>query len=193
MKISSRTLLIRFRLFQITINTAILVAVFCFALVFGKLIESIIVMFAYFLLRYKFDKTFHSANMWVCVTLSIMMCWAMIAVTLPISVSILSGIVVGVIDCYLLYKARDYVDVRNEILTIKKPKPFDVDTCTESELLERCAELKLSQENTELAVEFFIKKTRQKIIADRLCVSIKAVKTRKQRLKEKLNNKLQEL
>lgn len=189
MKISSGTLLIRFRLFQITINTAILVAVFCFALVFGKLIESIIVMFSYFLLRYKFDKTFHSANMWVCVTLSIMMCWVMIAVTLPISVSILSGIVVGVIDCYLLYKARDYVDVRNEILTIKKPKPFDVDTCTESELLERCAELKLSQENTELAVEFFIKKTKHKILADKYCIDEMSIAKRKSRLKAKLNIK----
>lgn len=127
--------------------------------------------------------------MWVCVALSILMCWIMIVVTLPISVSILSGVVVALIDCYLLYKIRDYFDIRNEIAEINKPNPFNVNTCTEAELLERCRKLRLSKENTELAVDFFIHKTKQSVIADRLCVDEKSVTMRKQRLKQKLNNK----
>lgn len=167
----------------------ILIAVFSIALLFGKILECLIILSSYFLLRYKFDKTFHSANMWICIALSILMCWAMIAVTLPISVSILSGVVVGLIDCYLLYKVRDYFDMRDEIAEIYKPKPFNVNTCTEAELLERCQELRLSQENTELAIDFFIRKIKQSVIADKLCVDEKSVTMRKQRLKQKLNSK----
>lgn len=189
MKITNKVLLIRFRLFQITINTVILIAVFSFAILLEKLLECVIILLSYFLLRYKFGKTFHSSNMWVCVALSILMCWAMIAVTLPISVSILSGVVVAIIDCYLLYRVRDYLDMRDQIMELTKPKLFNVDTCTEAELLERCKDLHLSQENADLAIEFFIRKTKQSVIADRLCIDEKSVTMRKQRLKQKLNNK----
>lgn len=113
----------------------------------------------------------------------------MVAVTLPISISMLSGVIVGMIDCYILYKVRDYFDIRNELRELTKPRPFNVDTCTEAELLNRCRELKLSQENTELAVEFFIKKTKHSELADRLCITEHGVAERKQRLKHKLSNK----
>lgn len=188
MKINNKALFIRFRLFQLTINTVILIAVFCFALLFGKMLECIIVLMSYFLLRYRFDKTFHSANMWVCVALSILMCWGMIAVTLPISISILSGIVIAMIDCYILYIVRDYFDIRSNLMETIKLKSFNVDTCTEAELLERCREVHLSQENTELAIEFFIKKTKQSDLADKLCINEKSVQIRKKRLRKKLNN-----
>lgn len=187
MKITNKVLLIRFRLFQLMINTVILIAVFSFALLFGKVLECVIILLSYFLLRYKFDKTFHSANMWTCVALSILMCWVMIAVTLPISVSILSSVMVALIDCYALYKIRDYFDMRNQIIELTAPKPFNVNTCTEVELLERCQELRLSEENTELAIEFFIRKTKQSLIADRLYVDEPSIARRKLRLKQKLN------
>ena len=187
MKITNKALLIRFRLFQLMINTVILIAVFSFALLIGRLLECIIILLSYFLLRYKFSKTYHSANMWVCVALSILMCWAMIAVTLPISVSILFSVMVALVDCYALYKIRDYFDNQSTLIELTKPKPFNVDTCTESELIERCQELHLSQENTELAVDFFIHKTKQSEIADRLFIDEKSVTMRKQRLKQKLN------
>lgn len=72
---------------------------------------------------------------------------------------------------------------------LTKPKPFSVDTCTENELIARCKELRLSEENTNLAVEFFIKKTKQSIIANKLCIDEKSVQRKKTRLKAKLNNK----
>lgn len=187
MKITNKALLIRFRLFQLMINTVILIAVFSFAFLFGRVLECVIILLSYFLLRYKFDKTFHSSNMWGCVALSILMCWVMIAVTLPISVSVLSSVMVALVDCYALYKIKDCFDMRNQIIKLTAPKPFNADTCTETELLERCSKLRLSQENTELAIDFFIHKTKQSILADRLCIDEMSVARRKLRLKQKLN------
>ena len=72
---------------------------------------------------------------------------------------------------------------------LEKNKEFNTDTCTEQQLIARCRELHFSEENTNLAIEFFIKKTKQSKIADELCINEKSVQTRKQRLKEKLNKK----
>lgn len=88
----------------------------------------------------------------------------------------------------------DYIEPRyNQLVEFYKeatePKPFDTDTCTLDELLSRCNELHLSKDNTDLAVEFFIHKTKHSIIADRLCIDEKSVVMRKMRLKRKLNNK----
>ena len=190
----SLSLLVKFKLWQIAVNTAIFIAVFSFAFLLGKYLESLIVLISYFLLRYRFDKTFHHKNMWICVALSILMCWIMIAISLPIQVSILSGIVVALVDGYILYKVKDYYDIKEgyhnavlELEEINKPKPFNVDTCTKEALLARCEELKFPVENTELAVMFFIDKIKQSEIADKLCVEEKSITTRKKRMKAKLN------
>lgn len=84
----------------------------------------------------------------------------------------------------------DYYEQKYERLKsqLEKKKDFSTDTCTEDELLARCKELRFSEENTNLAVEFFIKKTKQSDIADKLCIEEKSVQTRKRRLKQKLNN-----
>lgn len=69
----------------------------------------------------------------------------------------------------------------------KTPKTFNTETCTLDELVSRCNELHFSEENTNLAVEFFIKKTKQSLIADMLCIQETSVAIKKIRLKEKLN------
>lgn len=69
------------------------------------------------------------------------------------------------------------------------PRPFNTDTATETELLDRCRELHFSEENTELAVEFFVKKTKQSTLADRLCVEEDTIRKRKMRMKKILNNR----
>jgi hypothetical protein len=102
-------------------------------------------------------------------------------------VSIISCIIFGLCIDYIAYKHKDYVDVLAQL-----NKPFDVDFCTEAELLTRCREVCLSEENTNLAVDFFIKKTKQSEIADSLCVEEHAVATRKLRLKKKLNKNLED-
>ncbi len=93
---------------------------------------------------------------------------------------------------YLQRKAQAYDLIEKpyyelvEFYENNRRKEFNIDTCTESELRERCAELRLSKINTELAVEFFINKTPHKILADRLYIEEKSVTRKKMRLKEKL-------
>ena len=67
---------------------------------------------------------------------------------------------------------------------------FNPETATEAELVERCRRCGLSAENTALAVEFFIKKTPHKILADRYSWQIGTAAIKKQRMKKLLTAKL---
>lgn len=86
-------------------------------------------------------------------------------------------------------KKAEIEEIDNLINSQVIMRNFCIDKCTEIELIERCKEVGLSEENTMLAVEFFIKKTKQSEIAKRLCVEEHAISTRKLRLKQKLNLK----
>lgn len=119
----------------------------------------------------------------------------------PSKASITFSVLLGLAIAFVSYKAGvvqfklkdyEYIEPRyNQLVDFYKSateaKPFDVNTCTENELRKRCEELHFSYDNTELAVEFFIRKTKQSIIADKLCIDEKSVAMRKHRLKHKLN------
>lgn len=66
------------------------------------------------------------------------------------------------------------------------PRPFNPETATEAELVERCRRCGLSADNTVLAVEFFINKTPHKILADRYSWQIGTAAIKKQRMKKLL-------
>jgi hypothetical protein len=152
------------------------------AVITGKYIETIGLFVSFVSLRYAFEKTWHSKSFWRCILISCIVFVFSIGFVPNKGVSILACIAFGLCIDYVAYKYKDYEDIRLELY-----KPFNVDTCTRAELLTRCREVGLSEENTELSVEFFITKTKQRIIADRLCVTEDAVHKRKLRLRKKLN------
>jgi hypothetical protein len=112
---------------------------------------------------------------------------------LPLGLSLVSAIPINYFIGWVGFtkKQADYYELKYFRLKekLEQKREFNTDTCTKEELIARCKELHLSEENTRLAIEFFIKKTKQSEIADKLCVDEHAISTRKLRLKKKLNNK----
>lgn len=148
----------------------------------GKFIETAFLFVGFVWFRYTFSKTYHSKSFWFCIFISITIFVFTILLMPNKNISLFSCIIFALCIDFGAFKVKDYQD-----LLLDKIKPFNVVTCTETELLARCRECGLSEENTNLALEFFIKKTKQSIIADRLCINEKSVQIRKKRLKEKLN------
>ena len=183
----NRELKVKFRLFQISTYALVFSAIILMAFLTGKYIETTGLFIAFVSLRYAFEKTYHSDSFWACIIISIIVFFIAILFVPDKNISLLACIVFGLIIDFIAYKHKDYADKRAELIELKKPKPFSVDTCTENELIERCKELRFSEENTNLAIEFFIKKTKQSLIAERLCLDEKYVKLKKHRLKQKLN------
>ena len=178
---------VQFRLFQISTYALVFSAIILMAFLTGKYIETVGLFVAFVFIRYAFKKTYHSNSFWACIAISIIIFVIAILFMPNKNISLLSCIAFGLIIDFLACKYKDYENKKAELTELKKPKPFSVDTCTEDELVERCKALRFSEENTNLAVEFFIKKTNQRLIADKLCLDEKYVKLKKHRLKQKLN------
>lgn len=170
----------------------------------SKPFEFLFIFLPYFISKNFYEKQYHAKSLKQCFTMSLMIFAAAIIFVFPVKISMTFSVIIGSGIAYISYKAGaiqdklrdyDYIEPRyNQLVEFYKAattqKQFDVDTCTEDELRQRCERLRFGEENTELAVEFFIKKTKQSIIADRLCIDEKSVTIRKMRLKQKLNHKL---
>ena len=158
-----------------------------FSILIGKPIEFLFLFFPYFATKGLYARQFHSRSLKECFILSLIIFALALMACMPHTFSIAFSFLFGLIIAFGSYKAGAIQIKLKDYGRITAPTPFNVDTCTEDELIDRCKELHLSFENTELAIEFFIKKTKQSIIADKLCIDEKSVTTRKKRLKEKLN------
>ena len=176
-------------------------ALFAFSLFVKKSIEFVCIFLPYFFTKGLYSNQWHSKSMKECMLLSFCIFAFAICITMDraftITFSLFMGIVMAYISCkagIIKFKLEDYafieprynklVDWYNEAT---KPKTFNTGTCTLDELVNRCKELRFSQENTNLAIEFFINKTKQSKLADAFCVQEKSITKKKQRLKEKLN------
>lgn len=171
-----------------------------FAWLIGKPIEFLLIFLPYFCTKGLYERQFHSRSLRECFALSLIVFALAIMACVPKGASITFAAVLGLMIAFISYKVGviqfklkdyEYIEPRYNFLVnfykdATAPKHFSVDTCTEQELRLRCSTLHLSHENTELAVEFFIRKTKQSIIADKLCIDEKSVTTRKKRLKAKL-------
>ena len=173
-----------------------------FSLLIGKPFEFLMIFLPYFCTKGLYARQFHSRSLRECFTLSLIVFVLATMAVFPNAFSIVFSVFIGCAIAFISYKAGvvqfklkdyEYIEPRyNELVAFyenaTKSKPFDVNTCTENELRKRCEELHFSYDNTELAVEFFIRKTKQSVIADKLCIDEKSVTRRKMRLREKLNN-----
>lgn len=173
-----------------------------FSILIGKPIEFILIFLPYFISKNFYTVQFHSKSLKQCFTLSLMVFALATMATVSSNFSIMFSVLFGCVIAFVSYKVGivqcklndyDYIEPRyNQLVEFYNnataPKPFNTDTCSADELIARCNELHFSSENTELAVEFFIHKTKHSIIADRLCIDEKSVVMRKQRLKHKLNH-----
>lgn len=178
-------------------NTALaiivsVVAIFVPACIFNKFVEGIVFFICHWLIREQFQEQYHCTSHAMCRLVTSVVFFFGICFVFPVSLSLFSTIPI----CYLIswigftkkqadtYE-REYNDLKRKL---EKKKDFHTDTCTEEELIARCKELHLSEENTNLAIEFFIKKTKQSILADKLFLEEKSVQEKKRRLKHKLNS-----
>lgn len=199
-KVTKRQYAIISRIYRFGGFALILGLLMGFAWLIGKPIEFLLIFLPYFLTKGLYSRQYHSQSLKECFVLSLIVFSLALMACVSSMASILFSVMLGLAIAFISYKVGviqfklkdyEYIEPRyNELVAFyenaTKSKPFDVNTCTESELRKRCAELHFSYNNTELAVEFFIRKTKQSIIADKLCIDEKSVTTRKKRLKAKL-------
>lgn len=190
-----RKVSVGFVVFIITVELIFLGAVLGGAWVLDKTLLAPPLIVGFRLTRIRIEKKYavlHCATVSACVLCSTLICCFGTHLSLPITVSLISNIIVGVIFAVITWKIQEAINLRADydkiVEQLESDKTFNTETCTKEELIKRCEELKFSKENTELAIKFFIDKTKQSKIADELSIDEKSVQMRKRRLKQKLNN-----
>lgn len=173
--------------YRICAFLTVLAVLIGYSLHLGRSIEFLLIFLPYFVSKGWYQKQYHSKSLKKCCIISIMVFAFAVTMVVPRKISINCSTAIGTSIAYASYKAADVNERLDKLDKLTEQTPFSVDSCTEKELLDRCAELKLSEENTNLAVHFFIKKTKQSVIADELCIEEHSVAVRKRRLKKKLN------
>lgn len=149
----------------------------------NKMVEGLFFFICHWLIREQFPHQYHCTTHSACRFLTSVIFFFGVCMSFPIEYSFMSAIPI----CYFIGFAgnEEYERLKSSINKPIKTK-FNCSTCTEQELLQRCMELNFSEENKQLCIEFFIKKTKQSKIADELCINEKSVTKRKDRLKDKL-------
>ena len=184
-----------FKLFITLVELIFVSAVLGGAWVMNKTLLAPPLIVSFLFTRVKIEQKFaifHCATISACICLSTAICWFGLYLSLPLGVSLISNIIVGVIFAIITWHIQEVINMKAKYYKLKEKleteKVFNTETCTKEELIARCQELKLSKDNIELAIKFFIDKTKQSEIANELCVDEKSVQMRKRRLKKKLNN-----
>ncbi len=169
------------------------VAIFIPSLLFNKWIEGVVFFICHWLIREQFSKQYHHIIPAMCRLITSTIFFFGVSFILPFALSLISAIPINYFIGWVgfIKKQSDYYEYKYEKLKqqLEKDRNFLTDFCTEEELIRRCNQLRMKQEEIDLAIEFFIKQTPRKVLADRYCVEVDTIKKRKQRMKEKLNKR----
>lgn len=168
------------------------IAIFVPSWLFDKWVEGIVFFICHWLIREQFSRQYHHIIPAMCRLITSVTFFFGVSFILPFALSLLSAIPINYFVGWVGFtkKTADYFEVKYENLKaeIEKSKEFDVDTCTEEQLVARCRELGMKKEQVDLAIEFFIRKTSRKDLAEKYYIETDSIKKRKQRMRTKLNN-----
>ena len=142
-KILAELYAIKFGLYFLFIS-----CLFTYSWFINKIFECMIVLATYTLLRWCFPRTWHHHKTLNCITYSIIGFCIFTTLTLPLSMSICSGVVVGLLVTYFLYKIQTYIE-----FGIAKAKQKTIYDLTKDELYALMENSTLSQEEKD-AVEY---------------------------------------
>ena len=152
-------------------------SVFTISLIFGKWFEAVSFLIAFFSLRYKFETTYHSKSIVICMTCTISMFTLSIIVCPPIYMYVLASIGFAYLDCWLLWFIQDRLEKKQELevlTTINYELELKLARCGRNELEElqdRCRKANLSRRDTEIAIMYYYNKYTPKDIWLYLCES----------------------
>lgn len=146
----------------------------------NKPIEAFFQVCAFLFLRYKFNTTYHAPNTALCVFITLCAISYAIPSTPRLSVMLFGGIGTAFVVCFLAYIAQVVIDAR-------KPKKFDIATCSREDFIKRCREVKMTKDCTDIALAYFYDKS-MKIwdIAREYSIDYDSAKRKVNRIKHKL-------
>ena len=103
-----------FIIVELPIHILIMSNVFMWAIILNKYIEAISYLIAYFVLRYKFDVTYHHRSPVVCILLTISMFVLSVIFVEPLYMSLFSSIIFAFLCSMILYLIQYILDLKEQ-------------------------------------------------------------------------------
>ena len=166
------------------------VAIFIPSFLLNKWVEGIFFFICHWLIRYQFPKQYHHVVPSMGRLITSIVFFFGVSFIFPFGLSLLSAIPITYFISWVGFtkKQADYYETKYLRLKeeLESKETFCVDDCTEEQLRKRCKELNFTPENTEIAIDLFVKKVKQSEMADKLFVNEKTIQQFKWRMKKKL-------
>lgn len=148
-----------------------------------RYIEAVFQVLAFLCLRYKFNSTYHANNTITCCFITFSVISFIIPTTPILGHTLFGGIFSAFIVTFLSWLAQYVIELR-------KPKQFNISTCTREEFIQRCREVNLNSDNTKIAIQYFYDKSvKLWDIANEYSIDYDSAKRRTIRIKHKLTDK----
>lgn len=151
--------------YQLPIHFLVMGSVFLVAWVLDKFIEAIAFLVAFFILRYKFDDTFHHDKVWCCILITITMFTVSVAFIKPLYISLFSSILFAFFDTALLWYLKHVQDMK---LELAKYKGKTIWTMNETELRDYCRIKGIKEPQVDFVVMVVQKHEPYWVIAEKL-------------------------
>lgn len=125
------------------------------AWLFDKPWEAVMFFVSHTVIRQYFDKQYHCRTLALCLILTLSVMFFGIVVTLPVEIGLLSAIPVGCFISWIGYLVQSRIDLLNYR---RKREAFNLETCTEEEIVEKCKLLHYNANKIKVAVMLFVEK-----------------------------------
>ena len=136
----------------------ILVALFSVSWLCDKVINAVIILMSYGGTRWVFPLTYQAKTDRGCIMFTIGCFSIAIIICLPITLSIVSSVVIGMVISTFLFFLQYFLDL------LKSKNTVDKET-----LIEKCKSLNYGELKTEIAIKFFVDKSKPKEVWRWLC------------------------
>lgn len=173
---------IGFVIFIIFFEVIILVAILGGAWLLNKMLIAPPLIVSFRLTRVKIETKYdvlHCASIFACMIFSTLICWFGLYLSLPVTISFISNILVGVVFAIITWHIQEIIDIKRNY-TFK------------DELIAKCKAKGYNEIKTQIAIKFFAEKEKPKAVWIWLCenypmaMSWDSVKNLKHKMKKDL-------
>lgn len=149
---------------------------------------------AHICIRNAFDKQFHFNSTALCLSLTMVIIWFSIPITMPIATSLLSSIPIAFLICFIGFIAQDRVDLFIEVKRIEdyanelvlKLNHKDIYAMNEDELYKHCRNCGLSEEDCKIAYLIVIERLKGKELYQAINYSERHTKRKRKEIINKI-------
>ena len=159
-------------------------SVFIISFIFGKWIEAILFLVAFFSLRYKFPTTYHSKSIIICMVLTNSIFAFSIMICPPIQMYLFASVLFAYIDCLLLWLIQDRLECKK---LVKKLQSKTIWQMTENELVDYCYAKGIRGDMLEFVVMIIIHEMKYEEIGNKLGYAVPTLKDWSKICKQKLS------